>query len=128
LLEPLAILHQQAHRKVITVAQISHLLVHGLLVAAAVLVLLVALALQGRLELAVLVQHLLFLVHPLPMQAVAVVEHGFLALLVELAGLVVAAMVAKVLVRMELPLRQIQAAAVVVAVKMALAEQAAQES
>ena len=125
LLEPLVIRHQQAHRKVITVAQIFHLLTHGLVAVAVVQALLVALALQGRLELAVLAQHLQFLVHLSPMLAAAVVEHGFLVLLVELAELAVAAMAAKVLVRLELPLQQILVLVAVAVVKMLLAALAA---
>jgi hypothetical protein len=55
--------HQQTPRKVIMVAQISHPTLHGLVAVAVVLVLLVALVLQGWLELVVLVQHRLLLAH-----------------------------------------------------------------
>jgi hypothetical protein len=55
------------------------------------------------------------------MQAVAVAEHGSLALLVELAGLAVAAMGAKVLARLEVLLQQILVLVAVVVVKILLA-------
>jgi len=62
------------------------------------------------------------------MQAVAVAEHGILALLVELVVLVVVAMVAKVVARLELPLQQTLVLAAAAVVKMPLAHQAAQAS